>query len=51
MGEDDLLEHISRVIDVGKPGGGYIATFPVYAEMAPNLMVKAVRLIEDFSLY
>jgi uroporphyrinogen-III decarboxylase len=51
MPEEELLAHINEVIKVGKPGGRYIATFPVYPEMDSKLMVGAVRTLMDKSAY
>lgn len=48
---DPLMEHIEKVISIGKPGGRYIATFPVYPEMDNHCMLQAVRRIEQLSAY
>jgi uroporphyrinogen decarboxylase len=48
---DELMEHIENVIAIGKPGGRYIATFPIYPEMDFNCMLQGVRRIEELSTY
>lgn len=51
MAEKEFLEHIENVIGIGKPGGRYIAAFPVYPEIGSDLLVKAVKLINQQSSY
>jgi len=48
---DELMEHIEKVIAVGKPGGRYIAAFPIYPEMDIDCMLQGVRRIEQLSTY
>jgi hypothetical protein len=51
MTEQELLQHVEEVVAVGQPGGRYIAAFPAYPEMEPELLVRAVRLLEERSSY
>lgn len=47
----ELMEHVEKVVSVGKPGGRYIAVFPAYPEMDTGCLLQAVRCVEQLSRY